>query len=356
MKKNIFIIIIFIILTGCSSKVTEVNEQIVRRVETTAVVRENYIPHEVYIGTIIGSDIIKQSFGVSGKIKSIVVKKGDEVKKGEKLATIDLEGMNLDLSAATSDYALAKSKYSKAKDSNIYLEKLFSDTKKLYEAGLISKDELDKVQFNYEISSTDVISAKELVEKARINLKSKEYLIKNSIIYAEEDGVVVDVLNKKGEMIQEGYPVIILRDKFPIASFGVSQKSLEYLKKDMILDIIYNDRSLQGKIDLISQVPDQATQTYEVQIKISEDIPLGSIFKVKIPTKEIIGYKVPITSIKSDGDDYIYIVKKDSVDRVNINIIDIINENVIVTGLEDDYKIIIKGMSSVRPGDKVIEE
>ncbi len=351
--KKIFIFIMLVLLIACNEEIVEVQPTIAKLVQVQEMTVESYRDYEIYVGYVKSAGTVKHAFEVEGRIESILVAIGDYVDKDQLLATVDTEGYQYALDAARAELSSAQSQYMKAVESLTYTDDLFKDIEKLYKEGVSTKSEYDRVKLNVDIATSDVNSARGLVNQAKTQVDVNEYLYEQTDLLASKSGIVVDVLNETGELVAAGYPVLVLRDELPVVSFGVSQEDLKYLEVDSFLEMRCDEKELSGRILSVNQVPDSTTQTYEIEATLEENLPLGAIVSVTIPTEKIKGVKVPLNAIRSDGEDFVYAVEENHVVRKNISVLAIFNQEVIVSGLESNTQLIIEGIMGLSPGDEV---
>jgi len=357
-KMIIVILIVMTVLFGCQEESIEVSAPIIKSVRVKEINSDTYQNYERYVGHVTSSGIVKRSFEVDGKVDLINVAIGDVVSEGQLIASVDTEGLQYALDAARAELSASSAQYQKALESLKYAEDLLADTSSLYSNGITSKTEYDQVKLNYDVSTSDVNSARELKNQAATNVKVKEYMMKQSDIYNLKAGIVVDVLVEPGELIAAGYPIVILRDLSPVVSFGISQNDLKYIEIDSVLELICDDSKMAGEVISINQVPDSKTQTYEVELSLDKDLPLGAIISIDVPTEYVEGSKIPLGAIRSDGVDFVFIVTDDYVTRVNIEVVAIFNQEVVVTGLPETSVLIVEGILGLTAGDsvKIVED
>lgn len=349
-----------LLMVGCSNDapVDEANK-IIRNVDVIKVNEDNYRDYETYIGHVVGSGIIKRSFEVQGKLESISVEVGDVVSAGAPLMAVNKEGLQYALDVAIAESNASKAQYSKALEALEYTKNLYNRTKQLLQEGISSQYEFDQVSLNYKISEDDVVSAREVKSQAATNVLAKEYMIEHSEIFALQDGIVLDVLVEVGELTNAGYPVVILRDTFAQITFGISQKDIQFIEVNQDVEVTIDETTVICQVNYINQIPDQTTQTYEVTLDIAYDeLVIGQIVKVAIPTTEVVGTKIPLGAIRSDGTDYVFLVVDGKAERVNITVIEIFNQEVVVEGLPSEATLIVEGIMNLVSGDavKVVDE
>lgn len=353
MKK--LLILMVLLLMGCGeTPVVEEKTEIVKNVDVIELSQGTHQGYERYIGHISTGGILKRAFEVDGRVNNVLVEVGDYVESDTLLATIDTEGLNYALDAAKAELQAAQAQYAKARDSLAYTENLYNRTKELHTSGVASDYELDQIELNYNISQEEVRSARELINQAQVNVDSKTYLLDQSEVYAKKSGIVMDILVEKDELVQAGYPVVILRDSLPVVSFGVSQDDLKYLTIGDQLTFL-SEKAYLGTVKTINQVPDSSTQTFEVELSIDQPLTLGSIVSIEIPTDKVKGTKIPLGAIRSDGEDFVFIVKEGKAQRVNVEVMDIHNQEVVVSGLPEKCVLVVEGIMSLNTGDTVKE-
>lgn len=356
--KRMILILMVMLLFGCEQEAQVQDVEIAKSVSVITLTAKSYENNEVYVGHVKSSGILKQAFEVEGKIEAVHVEVGDQVKKGDLLASIDTQGLTYGLNAANAELSAARAQYVKATESRSYAKILYMDTKKLYEAGVASKAEYDKVKLNYDVAASEVSSAGELVRQASTNVDVKSYLLDQSQMFATKDGIVVDVLNEPGELVASGYPIVVIRDDLPVVSFGIAQEDLKYIQLKDVLTLSFDEKNYQGDILSINQVPDHVTQTYEVTVQLEKDMPLGAILTVEIPTESFEGVKIPLGAVRSDGEDFVFVVEGDRVKRLSIDVVAIFNQEVVVKGIEDGAILVVEGIMGLTTGDliKIVED
>jgi multidrug efflux pump subunit AcrA (membrane-fusion protein) len=136
MKKflAIFMMGIMLLLVGCAQAEETKPQEKVRAVKIQKVEETKNAVSLNYIGTVDSKSIMDYSFKTGGKLKKVYVKKGDEVKKGDLLAALDQEDLNLQLSAAKANLISTEENIKKAEDAMNYNKDQFNKMEKLYEA------------------------------------------------------------------------------------------------------------------------------------------------------------------------------------------------------------------------------
>lgn len=307
-----------------------------------------------YIGTVDSKDIVKYSFKSAGKLGKVFVDKGDKVKKGDKLARLDMQDLNFQLSASKSTLDTAQLNIKKAGDALAYDKDLLNKMKDLHKEGSISQDKYDQVKLKADISATTYNQAKTQYETAKTDYEFKLSLIDDATIFATQDGNVVETLYKEGELVPKGYPAIVVRSDVQIVNVGIAQKDLKDVEigTEAIVDI-EGERAI-GKVTNMAEAPDEATRTYNAEVTVEDkNFRLGSISKVSFKVGVEKGVWIPISTIMANGEDYIYIAKDDRVFRRIVELGKIYEDSVMVKGVSPGELLVVSGMKNLNDGSKI---
>jgi RND family efflux transporter MFP subunit len=125
---------------------------------------------------------------VEGQVVRIFAKSGDRVKAGQALLEIDPLKQQATVSSQEASRA--------AQEANVSLSKIsFERSKKLYEAGVISKADFDSAQSNYDAAVAQLKALDEQVNTQKAELKYYQ-------VAAPMDGIVGDVPVRMGDRVQ----------------------------------------------------------------------------------------------------------------------------------------------------------
>jgi len=124
---------------------------------------------------------------VEGQIVKIYVKSGDHVKQGEPLLQID--PLKQEATVSSQEAARAAAEANKR-----YAQVSLDRAKKLFDAGVISKQELDNAQTNYDAADAQLHAMEEQVRTQKVELKYYQ-------VSAPMDGIVGDIPVRVGDRV-----------------------------------------------------------------------------------------------------------------------------------------------------------
>lgn len=169
------------------------------------------------------------------RITDINVEVGDFVRKGQVLAELDriqLQQAELQL-----------------KNNEIEYERL----KGLYEAGGLSKSDLDAMELSYRVSRT-----------------TYENLLENTVLRSPVDGVITARNYDKGDMYAMSSPIYVVEQITPVKLLvAISEVDYTRINKNDSVEIAvdaFPGRSFSGRVSRIYPTVDPATHTFSVEI------------------------------------------------------------------------------------------
>ncbi|MGE8146191.1 macrolide transporter subunit MacA [Pseudomonas frederiksbergensis] len=148
---------------------------------------------------------------VSGQLKSLKVKLGDKVTKGQWLAEIDPVVLQnaLRQSQVNEENLVAKKRATAAqlKDAKATYDRY----KKLQPDDAISKQEYETAESNYQVQNANLVSLDAQIKDARIQIETARVNLAYTHIVAPIDGYVVGVVTQEGQTViaQQLAPILL---------------------------------------------------------------------------------------------------------------------------------------------------
>ena len=289
------------------------------------IVKASTPEQKIYSGLLETTEV-NVSSEIPGRVNSILIEKGNTVEKGQVLATLEpdvldakknqAEGMvkaarslvdkaefgarKEEISALENQYQMAKSQYG-------FAEKTYKRYQALYADSIISKQEMDELQFKYDAAKEQMNAAKSFWEMAKNGARKEDvsaaygsyesakgaynevetYYDELQII-APISGIVSNQIAEEGEVMSAGYPILtIQRPEKIYAIFNVREDDLADFKMDNLYKAkvpgLGNDE-VNFKVTYIAPMADFATwvpvkakgeyelKTFEIHLKPQERI------------------------------------------------------------------------------------
>lgn len=187
---------------------------------------------------------------VSGHIEKYYVSPGQKVKAGQKIALIE----SIMLSKMTADYISEKEQFSA-------LNKNYEATKKLYDKGMTSMQELNLQSIQKNAMSARITTLKSQLATLGIQADSLKVASADYILYAHSDGTVSELLQPLHSVIGEDTAIIsIVKDQafyiksyLPLEYASLVKTGQKVVVKTKVKDIMSHVTQVLPELDEITQ-------------------------------------------------------------------------------------------------------
>lgn len=179
----------------------------------------------------IDADYTYISSNFSGTLISLDASKGNAVKKGELLFTLDVQPQQSQLKKAKAEQTQALAQVEVKQVDLDYQSKLLARYQKLVKSGGASLEQFEEVKNNYLNAKAALIAQQALVESSTAELTQAKWSEANKKKYASISGYVYDTYFTVGELVLSGRPVLsIVTPENLKVIFYVPEPSLAKLK------------------------------------------------------------------------------------------------------------------------------
>ncbi|MFI3283832.1 MAG: HlyD family efflux transporter periplasmic adaptor subunit [Erysipelotrichaceae bacterium] len=227
------------------------------------------------------------------------------------------------------------------------LEDDYDSQSSAYDTNLsVLQGQVDSAEYLYNASESTYLSAKSNYEGTLTSIESYSY-------YASKSGTVVMIVSEEGSVATPLSPVLVVASDTLEAQFGISPSEISSVKMGNSAFITIKDEVYTGKVTAISALPDETSRTYLVDVQINtppDDALLGELVSVKLYSQETTGVWIPISVILNDISDYVYVVENNRVVRREVSILEIKDDQVMVSNLYANDEVICSNMSNVKSG------
>ncbi len=284
---------------------------------------------------------IKVGSKLPGRIDSLLVKKGQEVKKGDFLYMIISPEVEAKLAQAKALKSAAKAQqkkaangareediqaayntWQKAKAAAEFAEKSFERINNLFKDGVVPEQKKDEIEMKMKAAAETAKAAKSIYQKAKAGARAEDKdatralvaqaegaieevnaYLKEVHVYATKDGEISDIIAEEGELVPTGFPVVTIVDlKNSWITFNVREDLLYKIKKGKQIKAkipAIGDKQVDIKITYINVMPNFATWT---ATKTSGDFDMKTFEVHAEPVQAIEGLR-PGMSVIVNWDD-----------------------------------------------------
>lgn len=296
-----------------------------------------------YSGTVKESKSISLAFQVPGTITSMHTDKGQWVKKGQLLASVEETTFRNQYNAQLAQQKLAQDNYNRISE--------------VYRKGSIAEVKL--------------VEAKSNLDQATSAAKATYQNIAHSKLYAPADGYIGEKNAEAGDLASPGAPVFKLVQlervnivvAIPESEINALKKGAEATVKIAALD----NREFKGLIDEVAVISEGVSHNYNVKVRVSNrdgQLKPGMVANVYFqqPAKDVkttgSGISIPLIALQVDEQNrnYVYIVDNQGQKAVRREVKrgELMNDVVMITeGLSPSDRIIVSGYQKITSGTPV---
>ena len=213
---------------------------------------------------------VRTGFKIPGRVLTLLTDEGKIVAKGQKLAILDSAEYESLVQQNRATVSNAEAQLEKAK-------KDFDRYGPLYKQGVITSQQMDAARAANDMAASQL-------QLARASLKTFEVRLKDTVISAPADGVVLTKNVEAGETVAAGVPVFTIGDlENPWIKVYVKEDKLGLVKLGQKAEVrtdSYPKKAYEGTVSYISSEAEftpKNVQTKEERVKL--------VFGVKVKVK-----------------------------------------------------------------------
>jgi RND family efflux transporter MFP subunit len=290
-------------------------------------------------GLLANKDEIRLSFKVGGVIRSLSVREGQRVRKGERLAEIEQTEINAQVEQARQAFEKAQRDVARG-------ERLYGDQ-------VISLEQLQDLRTQSAVAEAALNSAK--------------FNWNYAAIVAPGDGTILRRLAEERELVSAGNPVIVLgaQDRGFIVRTGLADREIVQVKLGDVAEIRLDalpGAALKGRVAEVASAADAASGMFGIEVSVDPgDLSLksGLVAKLSIvPSSASAGTRVyaPISAVvEGDGRTArVFVLDQQRARRRDVEVDFIEGERVaLASGLEAGEQVITDGAQYLEDGESV---
>ncbi|MDF1671949.1 MAG: efflux RND transporter periplasmic adaptor subunit [Vicingaceae bacterium] len=276
-----------------------------------------------------------------GVLKTVFVKEGQSVTKGQQLAKIDDGGLSPQLAQMKIQADLAKTTFERQE--RLWKQKVGSEMQYL------------QAKTNYEAQ-----------EKA---VKQIEEQIAKTVVLAPFSGVIDEVITKQGNMVSPGmnqlFRIVNLNEMYIETNVPERHITSVTMGKSVEVELPVLTEKLQTKVTQVGSFINPANRTFKVEIPVSnESKKIKPNLTAKIRINDYTNEKallIPqsIISENANGEEYLYVIenKSNNVGTAKKRIIETGQTEgdyiEVLNGIDNGAEVILEGARSIKDGQEV---
>ena len=168
----------------------------------TAVVRQGNVENVIAAtGKMDAIERVNVGAQVSGQVKKLYIKAGDNVSKGELIAEIDDQPQRSDLRNAQAALSVAQADLETREATLVRQDAQFKRLQQMIKANLVSRQDFDEAAEAWSTARAELTAQKARVIQAQIEVDKKQLDLSYTRIMAPMDGTVIAIVTKQGQTV-----------------------------------------------------------------------------------------------------------------------------------------------------------
>ena len=287
--------------------------------------------------SVVAEDYVNASSEVGGLLTSVLVKEGNYVQRGTRIATVDMSPMEDQLEEMKTSYGLAKTVFER-------------------------QERLWKQDIGSELQYLEAKSNKERLEQS---ISAMEKTLKKKHVYSPISGYVDREFLNAGEIAGPGMPIVSIlnTNKLKLVA-DVPENYLGTVSKGDVVNIYFPaiDLNTNAKVNMLGRSIDPANRTFKLELDVSKHAKVlkpNLLAKVNLnnyTNPEAIVLEADLIQKNVEGKSFVYKAIKDSSEMVAKQVMvttgkSYDNKIEVTSGIDVEDLVIVKGARSVNNGN-----
>lgn len=273
MKSILTILSALLLLASCGGEEKKVEvAEVIRPVQYMTITSGSTHDGHEFSGVAQAEKEANLSFKVGGNVRSLLVKVGDRVRKGQLLATLDASDFSIQVDQSKASYKGAEANMKAAETQMQIAKTTYERIERLYENNSVSISEFDQAKSQYEAAKSQYDAAQTQVTSAGKQTQAANNQVNYTRLYAPYSGIITEQQIELNELVGAGTAIYkISSESRPEVNVGIPETYISDVKKGQEVDITFSvlgDKVYKGRVSEISYAT-QGGSTYPAIIKLS---------------------------------------------------------------------------------------
>lgn len=278
------------------------------------------------IVTFVGGVEPKEAAIVASKVTSnvtvldVFVDIGDQVKQGQPLARLDDSLTRRQIEEARAAVAAAKASISQARSQLQTTEKDYVRYKNLYQEQVISRQQLDQIEGQYEVDKAKLDQSQRQLEQAEAQLRQLQVMMSYHDIVSPVNGVIAERNIDPGDTVGAGSSCFVVSRQETVKIKGtITESDYPKVRLGQLAHVTidaFPGVSFEGSVSRLSPTLDASTRTANLEVWIPSKgiLKPGMFARVEVVVGKHDGIALPKEAVKQlagTGEWYCFIVGPD---------------------------------------------
>ena len=357
-----------LLLASCGEppSTDEIKKETVAKTINTVKAEPVKYRHTVFAtGRLSSSEEAKLSFKTGGIVKKIYVREGQQVRKGQLLAELELDEIRAQSQQAQIGQEQAAITIENAKLALRLAERDYENAQGLYRDSVATLEQLQNAEVQLDNARNQLEASQKGLGFSAQNVEIAQFNLRHSKIIAPANGVILKKVSEVNELVGPGTPVFLFgsKDKAQVIRVNVTDKDVIFVELGDEAKVnfdAYPNTEFQGNVRELASMADPYTGTFEVEIEVKPNgkrLLSGFIGTVLIETqsKEDL-VAVPIDALVGahEEEGQVFTVKNGRAQTQTVSIFKIDADQILLrAGLQPGAEVVVSGNGYLEENDLV---
>ncbi|WP_157976169.1 efflux RND transporter periplasmic adaptor subunit [Lewinella sp. IMCC34191] len=326
--KYFHLLALLLLLTACGGGDEEATvEPPVRAVRAQHVTVDDGTSSQVFNGVAEAAGRTPLSFRVAGTLRSLPVKLGQRVNRGQLIATLDPADLRVQQSQANAQRQASQAQLESAQTQLIAAQAAYERTSRLYENNSVSLSQFEQVRSEFQSAQAQVEAARSQLEASGAQVQAAGNQVAYTRLPAPFAGVITEKHVEENEYAGSGRAIVTLStEENPEVEVSVPEDFVGRLASGQQVEITFSsipDRAFTGTISEVAYAA-AGSPSYPVTIAVNDEteaIRPGMAATVRFQFGDATGGRdtliVAPTASVSEGPDGRYVFRLEAGDRAD---------------------------------------
>lgn len=318
------------------------------------------------VGNLIGAATVEVVPKVSGRLQSVSVRIGDQVRQGQVIAVVEDREIREQVKQAEASFDVARATIRQREADEKFAQTNLERTRSLFQRQLLPRQTLDDAEAQAQAASAQLDLARAQFAQASARLEELRITLANTRITSPVDGFVGRRNLDAGAFVGPNAPVASVVDiRFVRLVVNLVERDLRRVKQGVPAQVevdAYPGETFTGQVARVAPVLDPQTRTAEMEIEIPNPtyrLKPGMYSRVQLTVdRRENALVVPRNALVDlDGRRGVYLVGDDN-QSVTFRPVDVGLQNQqraeVREGVVEGQRIVTTGAAALRDGDTIV--
>jgi len=334
-------------------------------VEVATVTRADLSQQITVVGNLIGAATVTATPKISGRLETVSVRMGDQVRRGQRLAKIEDRELLEQVKQAEASFAVSAATIRQREADLRFAQTNLDRSQNLFERQLIPRQTLDDAEARYQAASAQLDLARAQYQQTQARLDELKINLDNTVIVSPVDGFVGSRTLDPGAWVTPNSEFLSMVDIHVVRIVSnVVERDLRRISSGQSATVevdAYPGESFTGRVAHIAPVLDPTTRTAQVEIEIDNPeyrLKPGMYARVSftVELRENV-LVIPTTAlVDAVGSRGVFLADESNKAVFQPITVGLVEETLteVSEGLQEGQPIITTGAAALREGDAIV--